>query len=110
MTYKSLEEKMNAAGGPVAMLRNAPVGPYVFPIAPEFTNWRDEQESWRKTAALMDQSIHMTDLYISGPDVIKLLSRVGINSFAGFGRNQAKQLVVCNNDGYVIGDGILFGL
>ena len=26
------------------------------PIKSEFTNWRDEQESWRTTAALMDLS------------------------------------------------------
>jgi vanillate/3-O-methylgallate O-demethylase len=101
---------MTALGGPVQMLRNSSIGPYSFPIAAEFTNWRDEQESWRKTAALMDQSVHMTDLYISGPDTIKLLSNVGVNSFAGYRRNQAKQLIVCNYDGYVIGDAILFGL
>src|SRR5690606_3386076 len=35
---------------------------------------------------------------------------VGVNSFAGFGRDKAKQLVCCNPDGYVIGDGIVFGL
>jgi vanillate/3-O-methylgallate O-demethylase len=101
---------MSSLGGPVQMLRNSPIGPYSFPIAAEFTNWRDEQESWRKTAALMDQSVHMTDLYISGPDTLKLLSHVGVNSFTGYGRNQAKQLIVCNYDGYVIGDAVLFGL
>lgn len=108
--YESLEAKMNASGGPVNMLRNSPIGPYAFPIAAEFTNWRDEQESWRQTAALMDQSVHMTDLYISGPDTIRLLSDLGVNSFEGYGRDQAKQLIVCNHDGYVIGDAVLFGL
>ncbi|MCZ6525742.1 MAG: aminomethyl transferase family protein, partial [Gammaproteobacteria bacterium] len=110
MSYESLEEKIQRQGNPVEMLRNAQVGTYVFPIQSEFTNWRDEQESWRKTAIFMDQSYHMTDHYMEGPDVVRLLSDLGINSFKNFGRNKAKQLVVCNYDGYVVGDAILFGL
>lgn len=110
MTTPSLEDKIQHCGNPVDMLRNAQVGPYVFPIKSEFTNWRDEQESWRKTAILLDQSYHMTDHYIEGPDVKRLLSDLGINSFKNFGRDKAKQFVVCNHEGYVIGDAILFGL
>lgn len=106
----SLDQKLRKFSSPVEMLRNAPVGPYVFPIAGEFSNWRDEQESWRQTAALFDQSYHMTDLYLEGPDVVRLLSALGVNSFKGFGRNKAKQFVPCSYDGYVIGDAILFGL
>ncbi len=110
MTTPSLEDKIRQSGNPVDMLRNAQVGPYVFPIKSEFTNWRDEQEAWRKTAVLLDQSYHMTDHYIEGPDVKRLLSDLGVNSFKNFGRDKAKQFVVCNYDGYVIGDAILFGL
>ena len=110
MAYSSLEDKIQQVGNPVDMLRNVPVGPYVFPIPSEFTNWRDEQESWRKTAVFFDQSYHMTDHYIEGPDVIRLLSDLAVNSFKNFGRNKAKQIVVCNYDGYVIGDAIVFGL
>jgi vanillate/3-O-methylgallate O-demethylase len=111
MTYGSLEEKLQAVGGPVELARNSQIGPYVYPAVPaEFTNWRDEQVSWQETSALFDQSHHMTDLQISGPGVIELLSAVGVNSFATFAVDKAKQLVVCNRDGYVIGDGILFFL
>ena len=110
MNPKSLEDKIRATGNPVDMLRNAPVGPYQFPIKSEFSNWRDEQEAWRKTAVLLDQSYHMTDHYIEGPDVKRLLGDLAINSFKTFGRDKAKQLVVCNHDGHVIGDAILFGL
>ncbi len=110
MAHSSLEDKIQQVGNPVEMLRNVPVGPYVFPIPSEYTNWRDEQESWRKTAVFFDQSYHMTDHYIEGPDVIRLLSDLAINSFKNFGRNKAKQFIVCNYDGYVIGDAILFGL
>ncbi|MEO0996330.1 MAG: aminomethyl transferase family protein [Pseudomonadota bacterium] len=108
MAIRSLEDKILKAGNPVAMLRNAKAGPYAFPIPSEFSNWRDEQEAWRKTAVLFDQSHHMTDHYFQGPDVHRLLSDLGINSFTNFGRNKAKQIVVCNYDGFVIGDSILF--
>lgn len=110
MSYTSLEDKLRAVGNPALMMQNATVGRYVYPIPPEFTNWIEEQRAWRETAVLFDQSFHMTDLYVKGPDVVRLLSDLGINSFKGFGRNKAKQFVCCNHDGYVIGDVILFGL
>ena len=52
----------------------------------------------------------MTDLYVQGPDTVRLLSDLGVNSFQGFKRDKAKQFVACNHDGYVIGDGVLFAL
>ena len=111
MSFKNLEEKMRAAGGPVELARNSQIGPYVYPKVPsEFTNWRDEQVAWAETCALFDQSHHMTELYLEGPDLIRLLEAVGVNSMANFAVNKAKQLVVCNPDGYVIGDGIVFYL
>jgi vanillate/3-O-methylgallate O-demethylase len=111
MSHQNLEEKLQAVGGAVEMARNSQIGPYVYPAVPgEFSNWRDEQISWAKTSALFDQSHHMLDLQIQGPDTIRLLSDLGVNSFENFAPNKAKQLVVCNHDGYVIGDGILFHL
>jgi glycine cleavage system aminomethyltransferase T len=107
----TLENKLQAAGNPVHMLRNSQIGPYAFPVVRhEFTNWRDEQRSWRESCALFDQSHHMTDLYVDGPDALKLFSDLGVNSFKNFKVNQAKQFVACNQNGYVIGDAILFYL
>ena len=111
MSHKSLEEALRAAESPVEMLRNSQIGPYAFPVVPsEFTNWRDEQTSWRSGCALFDQSHHMTDLYIEGPDALTILSALGVNSFKGFKIDKAKQFVACNHDGFVIGDAILFYL
>ncbi len=111
MSNRSLEDAIQAAGSPVRLARDSQIGPYVYPAVPsEFTNWRDEQASWRDGSALFDQSHHMTDLYVKGPDVIRLLSDLGVNSFATFAVNKAKQFVACNPDGYVIGDAILFYL
>ena len=111
MTYRNFEERLRAAVNPVALVRDSQIGPYVYPKVPaEFTNWRDEQRAWQETAALFDQSHHMTDLYVEGPDVIRLFSALGVNTFEGFRVNTAKQFVACSHDGYVIGDGILFFL
>jgi vanillate/3-O-methylgallate O-demethylase len=111
MSHKTLEDALQSAGNPVHMLRNSQIGPYAFPVVrSEFTNWRDEQRSWRETCALFDQSHHMTDLYVEGPDALKLFSDLGINTFRNFKVNQAKQFVACNHEGYVIGDAILFYL
>src|SRR4026207_1719264 len=111
MSYKSLEEALQKVGRPVELLRNSAIGPYAFPVVrAEFTNWRDEQRAWRESCALLDLSHHMTDLYIEGPDALKLLSALGVNSFKNFKLNQAKQFIACNHEGYVIGDAILFYL
>jgi glycine cleavage system aminomethyltransferase T len=111
MSYKNLEHAIAAAGNPVQMLRNSQIGPYAFPVVPsEFTNWRDEQSSWRKGCALFDQSHHMTDLYVEGPEALKAFSDLGVNTFKNFRVDTAKQFVACNYDGFVIGDAILFHL
>jgi len=111
MSSQSLEALLTTVGNPVDLVRNSQIGPYVYPKVPgEFSNWRDEQHAWRQTSCLFDQSHHMTDLYIKGPDALKLLSDVGVNSFATFAVNKAKQFVACNYDGYLIGDAILFYL
>lgn len=110
MVYKSLQDKLQKLGNPAKFLRETPVGAYVYPVPAEHTNWRDEQHSWRETVGLLDQSFHMTDLYVEGPDTMRLLSHVAVNSFAGYGRNKGKQLVCCSPDGFLIGDMVLFGL
>lgn len=98
------------AGGAVQALRNAPARPAIFPVTPEFTNWRSEQRAWRDGVALLDQSHHMTDLFISGPDALKLLSDTGVNNFSRFNVGDAKQFVAVNYEGYLVGDAILFYL
>jgi vanillate/3-O-methylgallate O-demethylase len=111
MTHHSLEDLLQSVGSPVELARNSQIGPYVYPKVPaEFTNWRDEQVAWQETCALFDQSHHMTDLYVEGPDVIRLFSALGVNTFENFQVDKAKQFVACNPEGYVIGDAILFFL
>ena len=111
MSARSLQDLLNAAKSPVDMLRNSQAGPNAYPGVPaEYTNWRDEQIAWQKTCVLFNQSYHMADLALEGPDALKLLTHLGVNSFAGFQVNRAKQFVPCSYDGHVIGDVILFYL
>lgn len=108
---ENLEALLNSQESIVDMLRNAQVGPNVYPGVPlEFTNWRDEQRAWQTTCVLFDLSYHMVDLAITGPDALRLLTHVGYNSFEGFEVNHAKHLAPCSPEGYVIGDVILFYL
>jgi vanillate/3-O-methylgallate O-demethylase len=107
---ETLAAAIARVGNPVDLLRNAATPAHTFPIAPEFTNWRSEQRAWARTCALLDQSHHMTDLFIEGPDALRLLSDLGVNTFTNFEVNRAKQYVAVNADGYLIGDAILFHL
>jgi vanillate/3-O-methylgallate O-demethylase len=109
--HESLQDLLQAAGNPVDMLRNSKIGAYIYPVVPpEFTNWRDEQRAWRETCVLFDQSHHMVEQYVEGPDALKLLSHLAFNSFASFPTSRAKQFAPCGYDGHLIGDGILFRL
>jgi len=67
----------------------------------EFTNWRDEQRAWKESCALFDQSHHMTDLILKGPDALNYSPILAVNSFKTFKVNQAKQLWPVTPDGYV---------
>ncbi|GAA3768940.1 aminomethyltransferase family protein [Microbacterium kribbense] len=108
MTSESLAQAIARVGNPVEVLRNQDWPAFTFPVAPEFTNWRDEQRAWNSTVALMDQSHHMTQLFLHGADLIPMLSTISPNTFATFRPGVAKQLISVNKDGYLIGDGILF--
>jgi syringate O-demethylase len=111
MSQKSLEDLLQSVGNPVNLLRNSQSGPYVYPVVPpEYSNWRDEQRAWREGCILFNQSYHMTDMYVEGPDAPKLLEHLGVNTFKNFGPDKAKQYVPVNYDGYVIGDVVLFHL
>jgi len=109
MAKSSLEGILQASGGAVNLLRNSKIGMYVYPIvAAEFSNWRDEQRAWRDSAVLFDQTHHMDELIVEGPQAAEFLDHVGINSFANFDLNRAKHFVPVTPAGHVIGDMIIF--
>ncbi|MGH8988054.1 MAG: aminomethyl transferase family protein [Acidimicrobiales bacterium] len=108
---RTLQDVVDGVPSVTEHLYHNDTGARTYPVVrPEYTNWRDEQRSWRQSVCLRDQSYHMSDLYVSGPDARRLLHSLAINSFEGFEPERAKQLVVCSPEGFVIGDGILFHL
>ena len=109
MAIQSLSSGIAAAGNPVELLRNSQSGIYVYPVvAPEYSNWRSEQQAWRDTAVLFDQTHHMDELIVEGPDAEAFLAYVGINGFKNFDLNKAKHFVPVTPAGHVIGDMIIF--
>ena len=109
MSARNLQEVLDRSGNIVELLRSSQIGTYIYPVVPaEFTNWRREQRAWRETAVLFDQSHHMVNLFVKGPDALKLISDTAVNSTANFPVNRAKQYVPTTPYGHVIGDGILF--
>jgi vanillate/3-O-methylgallate O-demethylase len=109
MSASNLQEVLDQADSTVELLRNSKLGAYIYPVVPsEFTNFRREVNAWRDSVVLYDQSHHMVNLFISGPDAVKLISDTGINSVASFPVDSAKQFVPVSPEGGVIGDGILF--
>jgi vanillate/3-O-methylgallate O-demethylase len=111
MEHRSLNDLLQSVENPVRMLRNSQIGAYVYPVVPtEFSNWRAEQQAWRESAVLFDQSHHMAEITLTGPDALKLCSHATINSFTNFVPGKAKQMIPVSHDGFVIGDGILFYL
>jgi syringate O-demethylase len=111
MTDKTLQQLLDEHDNIVEFLRNQQTGPNSYPGVPgEYSNWRDEQIAWANTCVLFNQSFHMVDLLVSGPDAFDMLHYLAPNSFKGFVPNRAKQFAPVTPDGYVIGDVILFYL
>ncbi|AMM86392.1 aminomethyltransferase family protein [Martelella sp. AD-3] len=109
MAGQSLSSVMQGFSNPVELLRNSRSGIYVYPVvAPEFSNWRSEQMAWRHTAVLFDQTHHMDELIVEGPDAAAFLAHVGINAFGNFDLNRAKHFVPVTPAGHVVGDMIIF--
>lgn len=111
---KTLQDVLENAGDLVSHFYNdtaAPHGNYraaLSPVPVEFTNWREEQRSWREAAVLFDQSHHMPELFLRGPDARALLNKVGVNRLDNLVPGKAKQFVGCNRHGQVIGESILY--
>ena len=115
-SFTSLQDLIDATPGLAAYLYNDTPGPHsraragLSPVPAEFSNWRDEQRAWRESAILFDQSHHMPELYVKGPDAFRLLNRIGVNSLANLNPGIAKQFIGCNARGQLIGDCILYDL
>lgn len=110
----NLDELMTSIPDLVDYFYNETKAPHVkaasglTPVPLEHTSWIEEHRAWRNTAILFDQSHHMPELFLRGPDSIRLLKHIGINSFENFVPGRAKQFIACNHEGYVIGETLMY--
>jgi glycine cleavage system aminomethyltransferase T len=72
--------------------------------------WKAESLA-SKTTCYLNATLNPTLTYkVTGPDALKLLSDVCINSMANFEIGSAKHAVMCNEQGNIMGDGVLLRL
>jgi vanillate/3-O-methylgallate O-demethylase len=113
-SVKTLEDRLSSISNLVDHFYNDTLAPHVrargglTPVPLENSTWVEEQRAWRNTAVLFDQSHHMPELFLKGPDAIRLLSHVGVNSFANFTAGVAKQFIACNHEGQIIGETLMY--
>lgn len=113
---QSLEEKLSPSENLAIKFRNADLQSKdvhwdVYPD--QYTSWIEEQRAWRESCILMDQSYHLANYYIEGPDALKVNADLGLLDFEKLSEvptPTGKQHPVCSPDGYIIGDPILFHL
>jgi vanillate/3-O-methylgallate O-demethylase len=72
----------------------------------EYTDWIDESMSWKEACYIGDWS-WLWERRLTGPDALRLLSDISVNSFAKFDVGQAKHVIHCNDAGKVIHEGIV---
>jgi vanillate/3-O-methylgallate O-demethylase len=72
----------------------------------EYTAWNDESMSWKETLYIGDWS-PLEKLRVKGREALKFFSSIAVNSFAKFDSGQAKHIVLCNNRGKIVGEGVL---
>ena len=108
----TLQDALDRAGSAVKLLWKPGAPNITVPVVPpEFAGWREEQRAWIESVSLLDLSHHMADLYVEGPDAVRLLSHVSANNYENFVVGQAKQFVaVTPEGGHLIQDGILVRL
>lgn len=108
MSTPSLQDGIDRAGSPLALLWKPNAAPWTPEVVErEYAGWRQEQAAWHTTVALLNLSHHMYDLFIEGPDALRLLSETGANDFGSFAVGQAKQFLPVTEAGHIVSDGIL---
>ncbi|GAB3618382.1 aminomethyltransferase family protein [Okibacterium endophyticum] len=73
----------------------------------EYTGWRDETLSWKKTAYIHGHLNPSPTARISGPDALEFLQGVCVNSFQAFQVGAARHAVMTDDAGRVAAHGML---
>lgn len=77
----------------------------------EFTGWRDESLAKHNTCAVSNSLSPAPPVHIiKGPEALKFFSEHLVNSFAKFQIGTGKHAIMCNDDGNIIMQGVLYRL
>ena len=90
---------------PGVVLYDALLRPFLIPF--EYTGWRDEQMSWKKSAYIHGNLNPSPTLKISGPDALRFFEDHCVNSFAKFPVGTGKHAIMCDEAGRVTSHGVL---
>ena len=108
MSIPSLQDGIDRAGSAVNLLWKPNAEPWTPEVVErEYAGWRAEQAAWHEGVALLNLSHHMFDLFIEGPDALRLLRETGANSFENYAIGQAKQFLPVTARGNIVTDGIV---
>lgn len=73
----------------------------------EYTNWCDEMLSWHENCYI-HAGLNPANIYrVKGPDALKFLSDICVNTFENFAIGKGKHGIMCNEDGFIMQDGLL---
>ena len=72
-----------------------------------YSGWRDETDSWKKTAYLGAALMNSPIMDVKGPDVAKFFTRICVNNFAKFSIGRIKHAIICNEKGRIMTDGVI---
>jgi glycine cleavage system aminomethyltransferase T len=70
------------------------------------TNWREETLSWKKSCYIAAELSVFPHFTYKGPDVLKMLSDISVNSYVNFPVGSTKHMIHCDKDGYVVFHGL----
>lgn len=73
----------------------------------EFTGWKDEVMSWKKTCYIHAGLAPSSCFRVKGPDAMQFWADHCVNSFAKFPVGALKHAIMCNDEGLIITHGVL---
>lgn len=72
-----------------------------------YSGWRDETDSWKKTAYLGAALMNSPIMDVKGPDVAEFFSRICVNNFSKFSAGRIRHAIICNEKGQIMTDGVV---
>lgn len=72
-----------------------------------YSGWRDETDSWKKTAYLGAALMNSPIYDVKGPDVAKFFSKICVNKFDNFKIGKIRHAIICNEKGQMMTDGVV---